>query len=428
MKFILKQINDLNKHGIKILPKKFFTLVKFLSKLPMYFVCLPILFFIYLISHFYIVRFKSLGVNFGLLSILPELYCCAMEQKINMPQKPFKDIYYAKRVINDQIYKMWKRTLTVGPSFFLQPIDELNKLISHFFTFAKKHEIKVFDEGGRDTLGWTAKIKKPHISFIEDEKKEAKKFLSKFGLGDDDKFVCLVVRDSAYHNKYFKGISWDYHNFRNGDINNYLSASEFLADQGYFVFRMGKTVNSAFQSKNSRVIDYANSKYRSDLLDIYLGANCEFCISTALGYDCVPYTFRKPIVLIPHTLGYLNTYFFNSLAIPRPYFYSKEKRYLSMQEIFDMGIGFSLQTNDFKSKGIVVEENTKEQIQEITEEMVQRLNGKWEDTELDKQNQNYFIKKFKNNLKTEKQKKLHGKFCIKIGSKFLKNNLNWLYN
>ena len=99
-----------------------------------------------------------------------------------------------------------------------------------------------------------------------------------------------------------------------------------------------------------------------------------------------------------------------------------------MQEIFDMGIGFSLQTNDFKSKGIVVEENTKEQIQEITEEMVLRLNGKWEDTKLDKQNQNYFIKKFKNNLKTEKQKKLHGKFFIKIGSKFLKNNLNWLYN
>ena len=428
MKFIFKQIKDLNKQGIKILPKKFFILVKFLSKLPMYFVCLPILFFIYLISHFYIVRFKSLGVNFGLLTIIPELYCCEMEQKINIPQKPFKDIYYAKRVINDQIYKMWKRTLIVGPSFFLEPIDEINKLISHFFTFAKKHEIKISDRGGRDILGWTAKIKKPHISFIEDEKKEAKKILSKFGLGEDDKFICLNVRDSAYHDKYFKDKNWDYQNFRNVDVNNYLAASEFLADQGYFVFRMGKAVNLPFKSKNSRIIDYANSKYRSDLLDIYLGANCEFCISSAVGSDAVPVVFRKPIVLIPHTLGYLNTYFFNSLAIPRPYFYSKEKRYLSMQEIFDMGIGFSLHASDFKHKGIVVEENTKEQIQEITEEMVQRLNGKWEDTELDKQYQNYFLKKFKYNLKTEKQKKLHGEFYIKIGSRFLKNNLNWLYN
>jgi hypothetical protein len=229
VKFILKQIQDLNKYGIKILPKKFFILIKLILKLPVYFICLPILFFIYLISHFYIVRFKSLGVNFGLLAVVPELYCCGMDQKINIPKKPFKDIYYTKRIINDQIYKMWKRTLTVGPNFILGPIDELNKLISHFFTFAKKHEIKVFDEDGRDILGWAVKIKKPHISFIEDEKKEAKIFLSKFGLGEDDKFVCLSIRDSAYHNKYFKDINWDYHNFRNGDINNYLLASEFLA-------------------------------------------------------------------------------------------------------------------------------------------------------------------------------------------------------
>jgi putative glycosyltransferase (TIGR04372 family) len=323
---------------------------------------------------------------------------------------------------------MWKRTLTVGPNFFLGPIDELNKLISYFFIFAKKHEVGNNLNFDRDISGLTVKIKKPHIFFIEDEKKEAKFFLSKFGLGEDDKFVCLSVRDSAYHDKYFKDRNWDYHNFRNGDINNYLPASEFLADQGYFVFRMGKAVNLAFKSKNPRIIDYANSKYRSDLLDIYLGANCEFCISSSMGYEAVPYVFRKPIVLIPHTLGYLNTYYFNSLALPRPYFYSKEKRYLSMQEIFDMGIGFSLKTNDFKSKDIVVEENTKEQIQEITEEMIQRLNGKWKETEIDKQNQIHFIKKFKNNLKTEKQKKLHGKFYIKIGSKFLKNNLNWLYN
>ena len=146
---------------------------------------------------------------------------------------------------------------------------------------------------------------------------------------------------------------------------------------------MGKAVNSAFDSKNPKIIDYANSKYRSDLLDIYLGANCEFCISSSMGYESVPYVFRKPIIVTPHTLGYLNTYYFNSLAMPRPYFYLKEKRYLSMQEIFDVGIGFSLKTNDFKSKGIVVERNTKEQIQEITEEMVQRLNGKWKDSELD---------------------------------------------
>ena len=155
-------------------------------KLPVYFICLPILFFIYLIGHFYVVRFKSLGVNFGLLSLVPELYCCGVDQKIDIPKKPFIDIFYTKRIINNQIYKMWKRTLNVGPNFILVPIAELNKLISYFFTFAKKHEISTYFEDGRDILGWAQKIKKPHISFTEGEKKEAKKFLSKLGLKEGD--------------------------------------------------------------------------------------------------------------------------------------------------------------------------------------------------------------------------------------------------
>ena len=92
MKFIFKQIQDLNKYGIIILPKKFFIFIKLMLKLPVYFICLPILFFIYLIGHFYVVRFKSLGVNFGLLSLVPELYCCGVDQKIDIPKKPFIDM------------------------------------------------------------------------------------------------------------------------------------------------------------------------------------------------------------------------------------------------------------------------------------------------------------------------------------------------
>ena len=40
---------------------------------------------------------------------------------------------------------------------------------------------------------------------------------------------------------------------------------------------------------------YLQKNKRTEFMDIYLGANCEFCISTMCGFDAIPYIFRKPI-------------------------------------------------------------------------------------------------------------------------------------
>ena len=76
-------------------------------------------------------------------------------------------------------------------------------------------------------------------------------------------------------------------------IDSFSLAADSLAKKGYYVFRMGKNVKGKFKTTSEKVIDYANSKYRSDFLDIFLGANCEFCISTGLGFDEVPEIFRN---------------------------------------------------------------------------------------------------------------------------------------
>ena len=68
----------------------------------------------------------------------------------------------------------------------------------------------------------------------------------------------------------------------------------------------GKNTEKKFISKNKMVIDYSNSKFRSDFMDIYLGAHCEFCITTATGIDTIPLIFKKPIAAIVVPLGYTN--------------------------------------------------------------------------------------------------------------------------
>ena len=44
---------------------------------------------------------------------------------------------------------------------------------------------------------------KPHLNFTEAEINKGEKYLKEFGLPQNSKIVCLIVRDSAYLKKYF---------------------------------------------------------------------------------------------------------------------------------------------------------------------------------------------------------------------------------
>ena len=69
---------------------------------------------------------------------------------------------------------------------------------------------------------------------------------------------------------------------------------------------LGSKQTKNFKSTNPKIIDYANSEFRSEFMDIYLGAKCSFCISTGYGPDMLPYIFNKPIGLMALPLGTLD--------------------------------------------------------------------------------------------------------------------------
>jgi putative glycosyltransferase (TIGR04372 family) len=63
---------------------------------------------------------------------------------------------------------------------------------------------------------------------------------------------------------------------------------------------MGALVKEPLVSRNPKVIDYASNGMRTEFLDVFLGAHCNFCISTGSGWDSIPTIFRRPIMFVNH--------------------------------------------------------------------------------------------------------------------------------
>ena len=185
------------------------------------------------------------------------------------------------------------------------------------------------------------------------------------GIAKNSKFACFIIRDSTYLTNNFKDFDYSYHNFRDCNIENFLLAAETLADRGYYVLRMGKVVSSKLNSNNLKIIDYANSQFRSDFMDIYLGAKCKFILTTQTGYDAIPYVFRKPAAAISIPIGWIRSFKYDNLSITKHHFNKRTNKYLSMREIFDYNLGFSQRADEFKKKNIKIIENSNTEINDL---------------------------------------------------------------
>ena len=434
-KFISKQIIDIKTYGTIELIRKLYLLIKILARIPIDIIAIVPCVIIRLISSWIIVRIERFPCgNFGDNAQIPALYHCKKKLKIDLPKKRYLDfvyIHYNEKVYNRQLVKMWKKKFNFISGYLLDPINRVNKLIPGWQThaigimsFKREHDVDNLIE------------KYQPLDFTNEEEIYGKKMLNKFGLEDGDKFVCLAVRDSAYEQKKISSRyrDWSYHKYRNHDIDHFVLAAEELTRKGYHVFRMGVVVNKPFNSNNPKIIDYANSKLRSDFMDVYLGAKCSFCISTGFGFDFVPYIFRRPIVLMSLPVGDLRTYSEQFLLMTKHHILKKEKRKLSLSEIFSHGVAYAYDGKIYEQKGIELVDYTPEDIKDIAIEMVENLEiGKKlnpKDEELQKTFKSllaYNIKRIDYHKEVNSPyHKFHGQIRSRFSAKFLRENKNWL--
>ena len=424
-----KHLIQINKGGVKVVIKKLRTFIYLILQIPVYLISIPTAIIVRLIRPWFLIRWQELiSSRIGHFGINTELYCCEQDVGINVPSQRYLDVFYLRKyVCNKQLEKMWRRNLIILPRWLLFPLFIVNHFISRFVPGRNYHEIGNNTDGSRDVYNLLDQSK-PHVNFTYDEEAEGRRLLTQFGLSKDAKFVCLCVRDSGYLNRHIKHEyidRWQYHSYRNGDIDKYVLAAEELARRGYYVFRMGNNVLKPLKSSNPKIIDYANSKMRSDFMDVYLGAKCSFCITTSFGVDAIPCIFRKPLVFILVPLGELRGND-KHLLITKHHISKRNQKELTLSEFFSSNVAMLSETKTYEINNIELKENTPEEIKDLVIEMDERLNGSWNETEEDISLQKKFWSIFNNNMKKFNLEKLRGKIKSRFGAKFLRENKNWL--
>jgi len=423
---LVKHFQQIKSGGYSVLLKKTLSLIFLILQTPIYFSAFPIALFIYLIKSFFLIRLGELpSGRIGHFSMNVELYCCEKEENINTPSQKHIDIFFLQKVVcNKQLAKMWRRKLIVLPRWLVYPIYKVNLFLNKLIPV--KESTKIGPENSDRDIYNLLEKSNSHISFTKNEEKKGKNNLKDFGIDVNCKFVCLLVRDSAYldrHKNQTKN-DFNYHNYRDADINKYLLAAEELTKRGYYVFRMGSKVLKPMQSSNPKIIDYANTKLRSDFMDIYLGAKCTFCISVGgAGFMGVPFVFRKPNAYIMVPFGHLCTANKYDLMITKNHIFNKTKKRLSFSEIFSRGVAIAYRQEEFDKKDITLEENSPEEIRDLSIEMDDRINGNWIEKDEDLELQDRFWKIFSENIKKQNlEVPLHGKIKARFCSNYLRKN------
>lgn len=337
-----------------------------------------------------------------------ELYLCKRDARI-FGRRTYDIFYYTMPACNYQLKKMWDRTLRVSRFFrFMYLVDYINRRLPGH----KKHIIPLGDHDG--VYDYYAYIP-AHLSFTKEEEGQGYLELQRLGIPQGTPFVCFHSRDPAYLSTVNPSVNWSYHSYRDTNIKNYIPAMQTLAQRSYFAIRMGNMVKEPLNITNSMIIDYA-TKFRTDFLDIYLSAKCQFFVGCGSGIDEVPKIFRRPVVYVSFIpLEGLPAWSSLRLFIPKKLWSKKYNRFLTFGEILQSGIGRSYFEEEYEKNGIEIIENTPEEITAVTLEMEERIKGVWQPAEKDEELQRRFLSLFQST-------KLHGRINTRIGAEFLRKN------
>ena len=272
-----------------------------------------------------------------------------------------------EHVSNRFLFKMMKRRVLVVPRWSFIVVHSLNlRFPSNWF--------QSLDSGTDRDVNNLLDTTVPALRFSKREIRRGLRFLAKTGLPEGVPFVCLNVRDSSYLSKTYPKGEWSYHDYRDSSIENYLLAANALTERGYYVFRMGASVESPMLTNNPKLIDYASNGMRSEFLDIFLGAHCAFCISSGTGFDAIPYIFRRPIAYVNIApVGISMTFSERFSLLFKDHYDNSTGLRMSLRSIFNADVAFSTESDDFKQKGIELRENSPVQILDAVVEMMNLL-------------------------------------------------------
>lgn len=377
-KFVFKQIDDISEKGIKILPFKTALAIGKLFKLTL------LVLFVFFVPFIFLTR-KIFNFHFYELQTDRIGYYCSWEPFIMIThfkkiekkkEKQICFIYHNNIIANKYLTELYKNKMkSFGHYYFLKGYFFWNILTSSYELWTK-NKIKTFFKNR--VITYPMFVKTPAILKIpQNDIVKGEHLLKSLGVPKNSKWICIHNRDSSYltyqqKKGYLPKVNFSYHNIRDFSINDLIPAADYFTKKGFYVLRTGVTTNEKLITKNPKIIDYVNSKYRSDFGEIFLFSNCEFYFGSTAGCWKIAKFFRKPAFLI-NGFGFADLFL---MPWKYPGIFKKLKskqnnKFLSVTDMVKDNLNHLTDKNLLDKKGIEVVNNTPDEILDLAIEAVE---------------------------------------------------------
>lgn len=219
---------------------------------------------------------------------------------------------------------------------------------------------------------------RPLIKLDREHQIRGRRALERLGLPRDAWFVSVHVREDGF-------ISSPRTRHRNRDITDYITALDVITSGGGWVVRLGNPTMTRLPNL-PKVIDYVFTDARSDWMDIFLLASCRFFLGSDSGPSVVPPLFGRQCAIVDgFPMGH--GWWPGDLYIKKLYRSLSDDRLLSFPEILQSELRDAWVPDQWASNGIIPEENSPEEIANLTKEMMDRVEGVARYTEEDERAQ-----------------------------------------
>lgn len=276
------------------------------------------------------------------------------------------------RVANRHVLHCWREHLTVVESPWL--CEWLDRIAEHSGARLRDDMLPYFtaiEETARCYAIYGAwGDRAPLLTLSSEDVARGEAALRELGLPEGARFVCFHCRDGDYSPG-----DEHWHGYRNASVESYLPAMESLYERGLYGIRMGDPTMPPMP-ETVGVVDYAHSPLRSDWMDVFLCARCEFFLGNSSGLYLVSLAFGRPSALAnlapmssalgtgPHDLG-----------IPKLLWDEEEERLLGFREVMSAPLGSCRFAEGYREAGVRPIDNEPGDVTALALEMLERIRG-----------------------------------------------------
>jgi putative glycosyltransferase (TIGR04372 family) len=392
-------------------------ILKFLVSIMSFLVLLILLMFRPLIR----VRLILIGFHkYGHLALEPDLMLMQLNDLKARESKKFPISFSIWSLgprslrANSVLADLWKQRLFVAPSWLINGLVSVGNQFN--FLSLETPRASIF----APAYHHTSSVGPLQLSAKQNQ--EGRNSLIEMGIDPNRPYICLVVRDGGHYSD-SSGPENPAYEFRNYDIDDFSELALSLIQRGYQVVRLGAGREKPFSIKYDGLIDYATSRFRSELLDVFLAANCSFAVSTQTGPDAVCLLFRRPVCYLEIPV-FSQMFFGSGLTVWNPVIYERSGQKLSLYEIAASDLLWANTTDEVLNKGVRgIRSSSTEMVQNVAS-FVDYFESEFQLSPEDAQ-RSFAANQILENALGDKGKEVFGEVEALFNPAFLKRNADW---